>query len=211
MEPQGAAAQGIDAVVPDLIHVAEAEPPRWKMLVDTAVAAADGLDGPVVVIGHSGASAYLPEIGRRLGDHVRVFIFVDAVVPPRHGAHQTPAGMKQLLDEKTVNGILLRWLDWWPAEAVEEMLPNAADCEVLCADMPRLPRSLFDEGIPVPDGWSDRSCTYLKLSGAYDAEFEDAGKRGWPRASVDGTHLSIHTDPDRVLSAIESLIDTFPD
>ncbi len=118
--------------------------------------------------------------------------------------------MMRLLDEKTIDGMLLRWLDWWPAEAVEELLPNAADREVLSADMPRLPRSFFDDDVPVPDGWSDRSCAYLKLSAAYDAEFEDAGKRGWPRALVDGTYLSIHTEPDRVLGAIESLIDTFP-
>ncbi len=76
---QRAAAQGVDATVPDLTQVAEAEPPRWKMLVDTAVTAADCLDGPVVAIGHSGAGAYLPEIGQRLGDYLGALIFVDAV------------------------------------------------------------------------------------------------------------------------------------
>ncbi len=207
---QRAAAQGVDAIVPDLTGVALAEAPKWEMLVDTAVAAADGLDGPMVVVGHSGAGAYLPEIGQRLGDYLGALIFVDAVVPPREGVHQTSAGMKQPLGEKTIDGTLLRWLDWWPTATVEELLPHAADREVLCADMPRLPRSFFDEGVPVPDGWSDRSCAYLKLSGAYDSAFEDAGSRGWPRMSVDGTHLSIHTEPDRVLSAIEPLIDAFP-
>ena len=206
---QRAAAQGVDVVVPDLTRIVEAGPPWSKRLVDTTVAAGVGLNDSVVVVGHSGAGAYLPEIGQRLGDSLGALIFVDAGVPPRHGAHQTPARMKQLLDEQTVDGMLLRWLDWWPASAVEELLPNPTDRDVLVADMPRLPRSFYDEDVPVPEGWSDRWCGYLKLSAAYDAEFHEAGNRGWPRTAVDGTHLSIHTDPDLVLRAIESLLDTF--
>ena len=206
---QRVAAQGADVVVPDLTRIAEAEPPWWERLVGTAVAAADGLGSPVVVVGHSGAGAFLPEIGQGLGDRLGARVFVDAVVPPRQGAHQTPDGMEQLLDEKTVEGTLLRWLDWWPTAAVEELLPNKSDRDVLAADMPRLPRSFYREDVPVSEGWSDRWCGYLQLSSAYDAEFEEAGNRGWPRATVDGTHLSIHTDPGRVLRAIESLLDTF--
>jgi pimeloyl-ACP methyl ester carboxylesterase len=204
-----AAAQGVDVVVPDLTPVAEAEPPWWKMIVGTAAAAARGLDGPVVVVGHSGAGAYLPEIGHRLGDRLGALVFVDAVVPPRRGAHQTPAGMKRLLEGQTVDGMLLPWLDWWPKATVEELLPNSTDRDVLAADMPRLFRSFYDEAVPVPDEWSDRWCAYLQLSAAYEAEFEEAGDRGWPRAVVDGTHLSIHTEPDQVLRAIESLLNTF--
>ncbi len=75
--------------------------------------------------------------------------------------------------------------------------------------MPRLPRSFYDEDVPVPEGWSDRWCGYLRLSAAYDAEFEEAGNRGWPRTDVEGTHLSIHTQSGSVLGAIKSLLATF--
>lgn len=201
--------QDADVAVPDLTQIAKAEPPWWTRLVDTAVAAADGLDSPIVVVGHSGAGAYLPEMGQRLGDRLGALIFVDAVVPPRQGAHQTPIGMKQLLDEQTIDGMLLPWLDWWPTAAVEELLPNPTDREVVAADMPRLPRSFYDEEIPVPEGWSGRWCGYLVSSAAYDAEFQEAGNRGWPRTAIDGTHLSVYTEPDRVLRAIESLLNPF--
>ena len=53
--------------------------------------------------------------------------------------------------------------------------------------------------------WSSGPCAYLRLSHAYDAEYEDAGHRGWPRSTVDGTHLGIYTDPVTVLDAIDDL------
>jgi len=35
-------------------------------------------------------------------------------------------------------------------------------------------------------------------------------QREWSTVVIEGTHLSIHTDPDQVLSAVESLVDAFP-
>lgn len=176
------------------------------MFVDTAADAAAGLPGPVVVVGHSGAGAFLPAIGERLGGRRGWLVFVDAVVPPQFGTYETPAKMKVLLDERTVDGYLPRWLDWWPSDVVEQLLPDLRDRQLLMRDMPRLPRSFYDEVVPVPTGWSEHSCAYLQLSAAYETEFDEAGTRGWPRMQLHASHLSIHTEPARVVDAVRSLI-----
>lgn len=45
---------------------------------------------------------------------------------------------------------------------------------------------------PVPKGWSGGWCGYLMLSAAYDAEFQEAGSRGWSRTAIDGTRVTNH-------------------
>ena len=88
-----------------------------------------------------------------------------------------------------------------------ELVPDADDRTELYADMPQLLRSFYDEDVTVPEGWSAGPCGYLRLSSAYDEEFTRAGVHGWPTASINGTHLSIFTDPSIVLDSIESLVE----
>lgn len=201
------AGRGTAVATPDLTGVATAEPPVWRHLVASATSAATDLPGSVVVVGHSGAGAYLPAIGRRLEQRLGALVFVDAGVPPLRGAHRTPARLLEVVDALTVDGMLPPWSEWWPPEAIAELLPDPAVRAALSADMPRLPRRFFDEEVPVPPSWSNRPCAYLRLSDAYAAQFEEAGSRGWPRAVIEGTHLSIVTDPGPVMVAIDSLLE----
>jgi pimeloyl-ACP methyl ester carboxylesterase len=202
------AGRGFAVAVPDLTGLAvTTDRPRWRVAVDTVAAAAEPLDGTVAVVGHSGAGAFLPAIGARLGSRLRSLVFVDAVLPPPSSAHHTPVGLQALLDEQTVDGSLRRWLDWWPAEVVEELLPDPAVRALLLDDMPRLPRAFYDEPVPVPAAWSHRRGAYLQLSAAYRAEFEEAGRRGWPRTRIGTSHLAIITEPARTVDALELLLD----
>jgi hypothetical protein len=175
---------GHPVVVPDLTGVAEGTPPLWEVLVALAVDAASTLGSEISVIGHSGAGALLPAIGQQLGNDTRSLIFVDAVVPPRAGAHHTTSEIARLLDEQTIDGLLRPWTEWWPAGTLEQLLPDPRDRSIIAGDLPVLPRSIYDEGVPVPDGWSDRNCGYLRLSHAYDREYEEAGTRGWDEARL---------------------------
>ena len=133
-------------------------------------------------------------------------MFIDAVVPPAQGAHTTSAQLRGLLDEKTVSGRLLRWLDWWPDDMVAELVPAPENRDELVSDMPQLPRAFYDEDVPVPREWSAGPCAYLRLSSAYDEELAAARRFAWPCAAIDGTHLSIFTDPIAVLHGIEALL-----
>lgn len=200
------AGRGYVVVTPDLTTAVTADPPRAPRFVADAVAGASDLPGPVAVVGHSGAGAFLPAIGAALGDRLGALVFVDAVVPPRHGVHETSARLRALLDEQTTDGVLRRWLDWWPAATLAELLPGAVDRELLGADLPRVPRAFYDEAVPVPDGWSAWPCAYLRLSAAYDAESEDAVERGWLRGELDLDHLAIHTRPGAVADALTSMV-----
>jgi pimeloyl-ACP methyl ester carboxylesterase len=197
--------RGFDVLRPDLTGVADAAAPQWQLMVDIAEQSAKGC-GEIIVVGHSGAGAMLPAIAERIGDRLRAVIFVDAVVPPPEGAHTTSPGLQELLDAKAVDGLLPRWLDWWPSHINDELIPDPEDQDELRADMPRLPRAFFDDAVPVPSGWSAGPCAYLKLSAAYDQEYDDAGTAGWARSASAGTHLSIFTDPVTVLDAIEDLV-----
>ncbi len=182
-----------------------ADAPQWQYLVDIATESVAGrLD--VVVVGHSGAGAVLPAIAERLENRLRALVFVDAIVPPAEGEHRTPQRLLDLIDDKAVDGRLPKWLDWWQAEDITELLPSPAHRAEVRADMPELHRPFYDDSIPVPAGWTAGPCAFLKLSSAYDDEYSQAERLGWPRTSIDGTHLSIFSNPVEVLDAIEALL-----
>ena len=164
------------------------------------------LSSPPTVVGHSGAGAFLPSIRDGIETDA-LLCFVDAVIPPKVGAHSTPVRMRVMLDEQTDDGLLRPWLAWWPSEVVGEVLPDPNDRDELAADMPRIPRSFYDVEVDVPFDWSKRACAYLRLSAAYDSELDEAVARHWPTATLDSNHLGTHTDPDRVLAEIVRLAD----
>ncbi len=199
------ASEGGHAIaIPDLTQASTAQPPLWEALVEAAVTAGRDLGSEVVVIGHSGAGAFLPAITHRL--RAEAIVFIDAVVPPTEGAHLRPPSLTRLLDDQVVDGMLRRWIEWWPAETIAQLLPDPEHRSRLSRDMPMVPRSFYDEAVPVPPGWSNRRCAYVRLSTAYDEEYAEAGERGWARLQLDGDHLSIFTRPTPVLSAIEELL-----
>ena len=200
-------ARGFAVSVPDLTGLAHGPAPMWKHLVDGAVDGAAALTGDVAIVGHSGAGVLLPAVASGLQSRAVSLVFVDAVLPPTSGVHETPARLRELLDAQTVDGRLRRWLEWWPDDVVTELIPDADERTALLDDMPSLPRSFYDESIPAPEGWTDRHCAYLKLSDAYEAEFAEAGRRGWARGELDSDHLAIRTQPHLVVDALESLLD----
>jgi hypothetical protein len=199
-----AATAGHEVALPDLTSIDTAEAPQLRY-VELAVEAGRSLLAPIVV-GHSAAGAFLPSIADRL-ERSGGLLFVDAVVPPPAGRYRTSEPMKKLFDRQTVDGVLRPWLDWWPSGLVADLLPEPADRHELAADLPQLKRSFFDADVDVPAGWSDRACGYLRLSPAYDAELDEAASRGWPRVTLDSTHLGMHTEPHRVLDEILHLAD----
>lgn len=197
---------GRAVVVPDLTGIAGDASPRWQLFVDGAVSAARELDD-VVLVGHSGAGAMLPAIRERIGERVSASIFIDAVVPPANGFHRTPEPRAETLDQLTRAGRLKRWLDWWPDEVINDLLPDSSDRQALLSDMPCLPRAFYDEAIPVPPSWFEKECGYLQLSAAYEDDRRKANAWGWPTRALDSSHLGLVTAPRHVLDATLSLIE----
>ena len=201
-----AASVGRRVSLPDLTGVADTADPH-EYLVATAAAAANRLDQEsLAIVGHSGAGAFLPAIVSQTRAFARV-VFLDAVIPPRNGPHRSGDAMLRLVEQQT-QGIRLRpWLDWWPPDVVEKLVPLTADLEAIRADMPRLPASFYQEDIEVPTGWDRGGCGYVKLSDAYAAEFAEARSRGWRSVEVASSHLASLTEPEVVLRAITSVIE----
>src|SRR2546423_1904980 len=94
------ARRGHPALVPSLLHVADAEPPAWRQ-VAAAVAAAVPGDRPVVLVAHSNAGAFVPVIRQALGHSVAR---AGVVLP---GGHLT-----QLVDREGVTEVLV---NGWPS------------------------------------------------------------------------------------------------
>ena len=70
--------------------------------------------------------------------------------------------------------------------------------------MPRLPLSVRDIELPVPEGWDRRPCSYLLLSAEpYAANAADARARGWPTPEV---HGGKYLDPVRRPAAVATAL-----
>jgi hypothetical protein len=82
---------------------------------------------------------------------VRGCIFVDAALPPSSGAARVaPPELLALLRDKTSDGRLPRWTDWWDEEEVAPLFPDQATRQAVTEEQPRLPLSYYEASVPVP-------------------------------------------------------------
>jgi hypothetical protein len=126
-------------------------------------------------------------------------VFVDAILPGTDEEYLPSGSFTALLDDiETVDGWLAPWHEWWPPEAMVELVPDERVRDAVIAEIRRLPRSFYDEPVPVPASWWTRPAGYLQLSPAYDGERARADAWGWPTANLRGAHLDLVLDPDTV-------------
>jgi hypothetical protein len=100
-------AAGVRVAVPSLTHVADADPPFWRVIVDTVTAAVDRLprDRAAVLVGHSNAGLFLPAIVEAATRRVAGCVFVDARLPlPDGPARVTPPEFLDFLRPKVTGG-----------------------------------------------------------------------------------------------------------
>jgi hypothetical protein len=193
------AGAGHDVAVPDLRpalrgagHYAERQ----------AELAADGVEsGPVILAGHSGAGPLLPAVVTALaarGVAVERCVFVDAGLPhPGRTRRETlPAELAANLESLTQDGWLPPWPQWWPPDALAELLPEPALRATLADDCPRLPAGLFDE--PLPGERHLPAPAYVQLSAAYAEPAVEAQASGWPIERLSADHLATLTRPGEV-------------
>jgi pimeloyl-ACP methyl ester carboxylesterase len=196
-----------EVLVPPLLGMAEAPPPRWRRAVDAVRAAASAIASPAVLVGHSGAGPLLPSIADALAAEVAALIFVDASLPPTSGvAPLVPPGFLDQLYAIAADGVLPRWSRWFGEETMAELVPDAALREALEQEMPRLPLAFFEESVPLPERWAEGPCAFLLLTQAYRESAADARGRGWPAKEIPGVqHLAPVTDPIAVTNALLAL------
>ena len=178
-------------------------PPYYPRMAEAAARSVAGT-GDVVLVGHSGAGALLPAIADVLGGRVRGAVFVDALLPhPGSSWFDTaPEPLREHLTALVRDGRLPPWNEWFPADAIEALLPDAEVRERFVGELPRLPIAYFEEPAPAPAGWTGVGCHYVRLSEAYDRAADEAQRRGWTVVREDADHLAPLTRPERISDLI---------
>ncbi|MCC3761707.1 hypothetical protein K3N28_01285 [Glycomyces sp. TRM65418] len=157
----------------------------------------------VTLVAHSGAGALLPAIAEATPGVVGA-VFVDALLPhPGESWFATaPEPLREHVRALAEGGLLPKWTDWFPPEAIAELLPDPRLRERFRAELPRVPLSYFEEAAPESKAWPPPRCAYVRLSEAYRDQADEAVRRGWRVHAVEGDHLSILTDPEPVAEFI---------
>jgi hypothetical protein len=167
-----------------LLHSPLVGPLSWRPTADDV---AEATDAPVAAAG-----------------------FVDAILP-HPGAtwfDSAPAALGEQLRGLARHGRLPPWHQWFPQDAVSELLPDERLRRRFIAELPRVPLAYFEEAAPEVTDWPSAPCGYLQLSAAYDGEAREAERRGWLVVGEPADHLAMLTRPAVVASVLNRLVKT---
>lgn len=200
--------RGIGATVPSLT-LAEAEPgapPYWPEHARAVARAveASGDEAPLILVGHSGAGPALPALRQALLNRVELYLFVDAGLP-RDGASRfdlfESLGQVRQFRAAATDGSLPTWTD----EDLRDDIPDDRLRARFVAELRPVPVGVYEEPLPVFEGWPDAPCGYLRWTGFYEREAGEARRRGWPLLEEAGTHFQMLVDPEGVTDRLLEL------
>lgn len=164
-------------------------------------------DRDVILLPHSNAGLYVPALmGQR---HVVGAVFVDAGLPSQTGdvLLAPPELFAILADRADGDGLLPPWTHWWDEADVAELFPNRGVRARIEREQPRLPLSYFSTQLPVASGWdSGLAGAYLAFGDTYADDRALAAVRGWPTATMSGSHLHMLVDPTAVAREVQLLL-----
>jgi hypothetical protein len=171
-----------------------------------AFLAALPVDRDVVLVPHSNAGAYVPQLA--VQRPVVATVFVDAILPPSGGRiPRAPAEFLDVLRAKADDdGLLPPWTSWWDEADVAALFPNAESRAAVEQEQQRLPLSYFTDALAVPQGWNQRPGAYLAFGDTYAPDREAAAQHGWPVRTLPPGHLRQLHDPNQVAEAILALL-----
>ena len=196
---------GRPAQVPDLDGALETAGPHWLRHARAAAAAVRPLPSGSrpVLVGHSGAGVLLPAIRTEAGRPVAAYLFVDAGLP-RAGTSRASGGFARTLRElHAAGGRYPSWTD----DDLRELVPDPERRRQLLSEMRPQPPEFWAEAPPVPRGWPDAPCAYLRFTPnpAYDAAAAAARRRGWAYRELPGGHFHALVAPGEVAAALVGL------
>jgi hypothetical protein len=199
---QSLRARGLDCHIPALSSFGSEMPP-WRDLPGRLLEIIPPLEAPVVV-GHSAAGLLAARLAPGL--KAAALIFLDARIAPGEGA--TPpvdeAFRKFLNRLPSDHGRLPPWSMWWNRDIFADVQIDRSLRSSFEGEQPRLPITWFDDRFPMTD-WSAQHAGYLQTSALYVEEADEAARRGWPVARIDGTHLHPFLEPQATADALIAL------
>lgn len=197
------AALGHPAVLLDL-RPSVVAPPVHQMLLGAFADAMneEPLDGPVVLIGHSGAGPLLPAFSDALEEPVAGLVFLDAGLPTpgRSWRETVPGDLYAELRALSREGRLPRWQRWFDPNPLETLIDDPELRAEIADEAPEVPIAFLKEERPEVE-WTGPA-GYVQLSSPYDEDANEAETRGWPVRRLTTHHLAPATDPAPVAQAI---------
>jgi len=160
---------------------------------------------PLVLVVHSGASAYVPVLAPEL--QAAGQLLIDAVIPPRTGSFRPSADFRSELDRLVeADQHLPPWPRWWSEAVFARLVPDPDLREAIGGECPRLSISFYDTVLDVTTDWAQTWTGYLRLSVGYEPEAAAAGRLGWQVRRRTGGHLDTATRPEEVLFDLLALV-----
>jgi hypothetical protein len=158
----------------------------------------------VVLVGHSGGGMLLPAVREVSGRDVAAYVFVDAGIPQDGKSRLDFFGAEeaQRFRASAVGGLLPTWTEANLAPVLHDPQVRTQFVSELCP----LPLAVYEEPIPVLDGWPDAHCAYLQFTPTYDEPAAQARQAGWTYRRRDGTHFHMLNEPTSVTDALRALI-----
>ena len=172
--------------------------PDWYEGAADRICVALRRQGPIILVAHSGAGAFVPGLARALGERMRGYLLVDAVTPyPGKSWFDTVSPeLAARLRGLAQAGMLPPWDRWFGDDLLEHLLPEAELRARFTAELPRVPVAFLEARAPDAGEWRSAPAGYLQLSEAYSAEAAAAQARGWSVRREPLHHLAMLTDPD---------------
>jgi pimeloyl-ACP methyl ester carboxylesterase len=186
------------------VDYGEVTGPDWY--ADAAARIAAPVDSePWIAVLHSGAGGFAPALAAA-SDRLAGLIFVDAVLPyPGRSWRETAPALAERVAALATEGLLPRWNRWFDPDPTPRLLPDAAIRDAFVADLPRVPCAFLDAICPDQRRWEQLPAAYLQLSAGYQAEADEAARRGWPVRRAALHHLAMVSDPDKVAALLTDL------
>ena len=197
--------RGITAIAPELPDSRSVEPPFWK---HHAEAVARGMEAiptgqRVVLVGHSGGGMLLPAVRAVSGRDVAAYVFVDAGIPEDGKSRLDFFGAEEAQGFRAgaVDGLLPTWTE----ANLAAVLHDPRVRKQFVSELRPLPLAVYEEPIPVFDGWPDAPCAYLQFTATYDEPAAQARQAGWTYRRLDGTHFHMLNEPVSVADTLVAL------
>jgi phosphoribosyl-AMP cyclohydrolase len=198
--------QGSRVVVPHLHD--NGRPPFAVQHAASVAAATAELDMPVVLVGHSGAGALLPQAAGAMRRPPEVALFADAGLPFDGANRLDLIGMEHAAARQQLAADLAaeRPFPAWSSADLRDLVPDDEVRDRLVAGLRPRGMDYFTEVIAIPRAWSSVRCGYLRLSDAYDVPARIAEARGWPVARLEAGHFHPLVDPGAVADSLLALV-----
>jgi len=200
--------KGIQVAVPALTS-SEGLPTTYWQQHATAVRyslRATPSNSPLILVGHSGGGMLLPAIRQIIEQPVAAYIFVDAGLPEDGKSRLDLFGnveASQRFRQAAKDGFLPTWSD----EELRDVIPADEPRRRLVAELRPVSLAVYEEPIPVFNGWPDAPCAYLRFGAnpAYEVPAERARQDGWECIELQGEHFHMLIDPSAVTEALIEL------